>query len=284
MSDSGIRPGPPLPGRDDWDEHWDRFAEAASRNPAQRMRHSIVARLLLQGARGSAVRVLDLGSGQGDLALKLRGLLPGASLLGLELSESGVEISRKKVPGAEFLVADLFHPPGGLSAYAGWATDAVCSEVLEHVDSPVEFLRMARPYLADWARLIVTVPGGPMSAFDRHIGHRRHFTRESIRRVLEEAGFGVERIYLSGFPFFNLYRGLVIARGEKLATDIQTGQRGFSARLADAAMAVFRGLFRFNLMDSPLGWQVVAVGRKPASRVTPPPATAGPPAPESGRG
>ena len=47
-----------------------------------------------------------------------------------------------------------------MKSYAGWATDAVCSEVLEHVDSPVLFLQAARPWLADGSRLIVTVPGG----------------------------------------------------------------------------------------------------------------------------
>jgi hypothetical protein len=138
----------------------------------------------------------------------------------------------------------------------------VCSEVLEHVDSPEDFLKAARPFLAEGAGLVVTVPGGPMSAFDRHIGHRRHFTRDSISRCLAAAGFTVERVYLSGFPFFNLYRGVVIARGEKLADDVNAGQGGFSAWLAGAVMAVFRGLFRLNLRNSPFGWQVVAVARK----------------------
>ena len=146
--------------------------------------------------------------------------------------------------------------------FAGWATDAVCSEVLEHVDSPVDFLKASRRYLADEARLVVTVPGGPMSTFDRHIGHRQHFTRESISRVLNEAGFTVERTCLSGFPFFNLYRLVVIARGEKLATDVSAGHAGASGWLARMVMAVFRGLFRLNWMNSPFGWQVVAVARK----------------------
>ena len=248
--------------RDDWDQHWDRYAAAASRNPAQRMRHALIARLLRRESAGRKARILDIGSGQGDLLLKLRAAMPQAELAGFELSAKGVEISREKVPGAAFLAADLFRPPDDLKAYAGWATDAVCSEVLEHVDEPAVFLRAVRPYLAADARLIVTVPGGPMSAFDRHIGHRRHFTREEIARTLREAGFAVERVYLSGFPFFNLYRGMVISRGEKLALDVETGRSGFSARLAGAIMAVFRGLFRFNLMDSPLGWQVIAVANK----------------------
>jgi SAM-dependent methyltransferase len=192
-------------------------------------------------------------------------LMPTAHLLGFEMSSSGVEISREKVSGATFLVADLFRPPENLGAYTGWATHAVCSEVLEHVDSPVAFLQEARRYLADDARLIVTVPGGPMSAFDRHIGHRQHFTRSSISRCLEDAGFAVDRVYMAGFPFFNVYRCVVIARGESLVADVDAGHRGFSAWLAGVVMAVFRGVFRFNLMDSALGWQVVAVARKAGS-------------------
>lgn len=249
--------------RDDWDRHWDQFADAATLNPAQQMRYRLAVDLLrLVSASGAERRVLDIGSGQGDLAEKLQHALPGAELLGFEMSHSGVAISRKKVPAATFLVVDLFAPPPAAAQFAGWATDAVCSEVLEHVDSPEDFLRAARSYLADGARLIVTVPGGPMSAFDRHIGHRQHFSRQSISRVLAAAGFEVERVYLSGFPFFNFYRLVVIARGEKLATDVNSGHRGASGRLARAVMAVFRGLFRFNLMDSAFGWQVVAVARK----------------------
>jgi SAM-dependent methyltransferase len=250
-----------MPEHDNWDRHWDLYGGAASRNPAQRMRHSLVARLLRDGPRAAAARVLDLGSGQGDLLAKLSGNFPEAELLGFEMSANGVEQSRAKAHGARFLVVDLFRPPPEADTYERWATAAVCSEVLEHVDNPASFLRAARRYLADGAGLIVTVPGGPMSGFDRQIGHRRHFTRDSIRRTLEEAGLTVERVYLAGFPFFNLYRLVVIARGEKLGDDVGSGGHGISARLAEAAMAVFRGLFRFNLMDFPLGWQVVAVAR-----------------------
>ncbi len=247
---------------DDWDAHWDQFAATASQNPAQQMRHAIVTRLL-DGSRKTGAKIFDIGSGQGDLVLKLDPLWPDAQFLGAELSESGVEISRRKVPRATFLVADLFQPPGAMQEYLGWATHAVCSEVLEHVDDPAAFLRQAQPYLAPGAELIVTVPGGPMSAFDRVIGHRQHFTRDSIWKVLEDAGFETRRVCLAGFPFFNLYRLTVIARGEKLADDVRAGQASSGSKVAAIVMAIFRGLFRFNLLDSAFGWQVVAVARKP---------------------
>jgi SAM-dependent methyltransferase len=251
--------------RDDWDSHWQHYAAAAKRNPAQQMRHALITRLLGQGvgADGSGTRILDIGSGQGDLIVQLRRALPAAEFRGMELSASGVEISRNKVPSAHFVVADLFQPPAELAAWTGWATGAACSEVLEHVDDPAEFLRRARVYLGKGARLVVTVPGGPMSAFDRTIGHRQHFTRASLRHTIEAAGLVVDRVYLSGFPFFNLYRLLVILRGDQLAADLTGKPTSFSARLAAGAMSLFRGLFRWNLMDSPFGWQVVATARLP---------------------
>jgi SAM-dependent methyltransferase len=248
--------------RDDWDAHWNHYAESATENPAQRMRHEIIARLLCEDARKGTMQLLDLGSGQGDLVQKLQPLLPKARFVGAELSESGVAISKRKVPAATFLVADIFQPPAVLNEFTNWASHAVCSEVLEHVDDPVAFLKCARDYLAADARLIVTVPGGPMSAFDRSIGHRQHFDRRKIGSMLEEAGYAVERTYLSGFPFFNLYRLLIVARGSRLVQDAQAGSTGAPSGMARFAMKVFRVLFHANLLHSPFGWQVVATARK----------------------
>lgn len=207
--------------------------------------------------------MLDFGSGQGDLLERVAERWPGAELAGFELSESGVTISRRKVPQARLLAVDLFRPEAvpEVEAFVGWADQAVCSEVLEHVDDPAAFLRAAGRYLAPGARLVVTVPGGPMSAFDRHIGHRQHFDRRKIATMLREAGYEVERAERAGWPFFNVYRGVVILRGEQLAVDVEQGKPGLAARVADGVMATFRGLFRLNLNDAPGGWQIVAVGR-----------------------
>ena len=250
------------PDLDDWDAHWAQFADAASRNPAQIYRHATLLRLLAEPAGHSPVRLLDVGSGQGDFMVKAAHAWPAAALCGFEMSATGVEMTRRKLPGAQALVVDLFQPPPEAAPYRAWATHAVCSEVLEHVDDPAALLRAAHAYLADGARLIVTVPGGPMSAYDRHIGHRRHFTRASIARYLEEGGFQPEHVFMAGFPFFNLYRLTVIARGAKLAGDVRAGARAPASSLAERVMGGFRLLFRFNRLDSRFGWQVVAVARK----------------------
>lgn len=211
-------------------------------------------------------RAVDIGSGQGDLAAMLVRVYPDARVLGLELSAEGVAIAAAKVPAASFVQRNLLIESPVPTGLAGFGEVAVCSEVLEHVDDPVRVLRNARPYLAPGCRLVITVPGGPMSAFDRHIGHRRHHTPSSLRHVIDGAGFDTIAVFRSGFPFFNLYRMMVILRGRRLIEDVSQERDGsISAGVASLVMRVFRTLFRFNLTRSPWGWQIVGIARVPTS-------------------
>ena len=247
--------------RDNWDKHWDEYADTAKTNPAQRFRRHLVLELLGLGSAPS--RVLDIGCGQGDLIADLHLAHPNADLCGVDYSEWGIEIARRKVPSARFFTKDLVQdgkPPDGL---AGWATHAVCSEVLEHVDDPETLMRNAAAYLAPGCTVVVTVPGGPMSAFDHHIGHRRHFSPDDLGTVLTRAGLELEKATGAGFPQFNLYRLLVIRRGEKLVTDVSSTNTGLTSTAARAAMAAFRAFFALGTIQSRWGWQTVAVARMP---------------------
>lgn len=251
------------PDFDDWDAHWEDFADTARRNPAQEYRRRLCLQLL--GRHEAPLRLLDIGSGTGDFLEVAARHWPGAQLLGLEMSEIGVARAAAAVPAAEFRVCDLLEGPGRVGDRAGWATHAVCSEVLEHVDDPVRLLRNARSWLAPGCRLVVTVPGGPMSAYDRHIGHRRHFTPSDLSASLAAAGFNVTLAMRAGFPWFNVYRSVVILAGDRLIADAGAGKEASAVRRAtmEAAMAVFRPIFLLNLPRSPFGWQTVAVAREP---------------------
>jgi SAM-dependent methyltransferase len=258
-----VRPVSTKPRLDDWDRHWQDYAESAASNPAQAYRRSLVLRLLASSGNGVPARVLDIGSGTGDLAAEIRNAFPAAELLGMDVSAAAVEHAARKVPAATFLQRDLVGGSEPEPAHRGWATHAVCSEVLEHVEDPEALLVNARSYLAPGCTLVVTVPGGPMSAFDRHIGHRQHFTAQSLRALLGQAGFVVERAAGAGFPFFNLYRLIVLVRGERLVDDVA---RGAGPRPARLVMKIFGVLFRLNLTSSPWGWQVLATARVPGRR------------------
>ena len=248
--------------RDDWDRHWDDYAEAAEQNPAQRYRRKLVFDLL--GLDTEPARVLDIGSGQGDFAADVLERNPDTELLGIEVSPAGIEIAQRKAPSANFIVRDLTTPEPPPDDRRDWATHAVCSEVLEHVDDPRALIANAAPYMAPGCRLVVTVPGGPMSAFDHHIGHRRHFSATDLCNLLRDAGFEVEMSGGAGLPFFNLYRLVVILRGGKLVDDVTAGG-GSESRLANAVMAAFRALFKLNLPFMRGGWQTVALARRPST-------------------
>jgi trans-aconitate methyltransferase len=245
----------------DWDGHWTDYADSATQNPAQAMRRRVIRSEL--GMGDGRARVLDIGCGQGDLIAEMSLSYPQAELRGIDYSHHGLEFARRKALAATFTQRDLltsYKPPPD---QATWATHAICSEVLEHVDEPQTLLVNARAYLSDGCRLVVTVPGGPMSAFDRHIGHRQHFNIGTLRQLLIDSGFAVEKVTGVGFPLFNIYRLVVIGRGRRLVHDALGGSprqppASFTARLA---MAGFRLLLTVPQPDTRWGWQLVAVAR-----------------------
>jgi len=143
---------------------------------------------------------------------------------------------------------------------ADWAEVAVCSEVLEHVDDPARLLRTAIRCLAPGGLLVVTVPGGPRTAFDRFIGHRRHFRPAALRSVLQGAGVEVDHVSGTGFPFFNLYKLVVLLRGRALVRDASS--TADPSRAAAAAMRCFGVLLTPRLNSSRFGWQLAAQARR----------------------
>jgi SAM-dependent methyltransferase len=236
-------------------------------NPAQAYRRMLIFRALDLSAAKAPVRLLEIGSGQGDLSREIKERYPAVELVGLDLSYTGVEIARAKVPGGTFFQQDLTQSLGIPSRYLRWATHAVCSEVLEHVDDPLVALQNVRTCLVPGGRLVITVPAGPMSAFDRHIGHRGHFTPERLEHVIEKSGLSVDSLYGAGFPFFNLYRLTVIARGKRLIDDAG-GDRELP-KSARAAMQLFAWLFRLNKIETRRGWQLVATAVESAGAAQP---------------
>lgn len=266
------------PGRDDWDRHWAAYRAAAELNPANRFRRRLIFEALALDREALAlgrealalgpapIRLVDIGSGPGELLARVRAAYPHAQLLGIELSREGIAAAERNLPDARFIQRDLSQPGPLPAEFHGWATHAVCSEVLEHLDDPVAFLKNVAPVLGPGCRLVITVPGGPMSAFDRSIGHRRHFTAAALGEVLRDAGLTVEWTNGAGFPFFNLYRLAVIARGDALARDLE--QETGLPWTARAAMAGFDQLFRLSRTAGSHGWQIAACARTPGNSGT----------------
>jgi|SRR5579884_3196420 len=238
---------------DNWDRHWMDFAETPDYSPAVSYRRRLIKRLLGIEPDEDRNRLVELGCGSGQFAQEFCPDFPGVRFLGLDVSQAGVDQARRKVPAARFEVCDLLEPIADESLHGFQATDAICSEVLEHVDRPDRILANAAAVMAPGCRLLVTVPGGPMTAFDKHIGHRRHYRPSELADLLRTAGYDVEATMGVGFPFHNLYRFSLLVSGSSVVK-VASAPPSQAVR---AAYRVFDTLSHFNL--DRWGWQTVGI-------------------------
>ena len=253
---------------DDWESHWTAYAESNNANPAQAYRRALVWDALGLGAapraRCACSRSAAAPATSRATCCATCGRTPRSSAWTWRPPAVAIA-SARRCRARSFFQQDLDAWPIALPArYRGWATHVVCSEVLEHLDDPVAALRNVRPLLAPGCKVVITVPAGPMSAFDKHIGHRAHFSEARLRGALQSAGLEVADLRGAGFPFFNAYRLVVVARGESLIKDAASDGRPLLLA-ARAMIRVFSWLFRMNRHDGLRGWQLVAVALEPGT-------------------
>jgi SAM-dependent methyltransferase len=152
-------------------------------------------------------RLLELGPGPAHVAL----LRPRKDLVwvGLEGSLDCLPGMRQALSGGAIVNLEaLPRLPRGYDAI-------LAGDTLEHLNEPQQMLEMIRDALPPGGRLLLSVPNvanvyvrlnllcGRFPYADRGILDRTHrffFTRRSLRRMLEETGFVVERTAVSTIP------------------------------------------------------------------------------------
>ncbi len=241
--------------QDNWDQHWDDFSLASSLNPANDYRKNLILNQM-HAFKNSSFHLLDIGCGPGKLVSHLITHFPKAMITGIDMSEKGIELAKKTNPTVNFYAMNILTIKKIPDDLFNSVDVAICTEVLEHLDEPELFLKNAKKFLKNNGRMIITVPSGPRSAFDKHIGHRKHFTKNELKILIESAGFMVENVFKSGFPFFNLYKFLIILRGKRLISD---SKKTSLSHIEKTIAKIFQMLFKFNLSNSLWGWQLIAV-------------------------
>jgi SAM-dependent methyltransferase len=199
-------------------------------------------------------RVLEIGCGTGNFT----GLLAGraTSVTAVDLNPEYVEAARRRWSGDPRL---SFHC--GDATAADWEAEfdtIVLLDVLEHIEDDAGFLGALYRALRPGGTLILKVPSGEWlyGSLDRAIGHHRRYTKASLGRVLQSAGYlDPDCRYFNWLGILGWWlNGRVLGR-----TTPPAAQVGMIEKLVPLLQGIERAV------PLPLGLSLIAVSRRPGA-------------------
>jgi SAM-dependent methyltransferase len=128
-------------------------------------------------------RILDAGCGSGRNMVELSRF---GTVTGIELADASIELARQRNAG-EVVAGSVLEMP-----FADDSFDfAVSLDVIEHLEDDLSALRELRRTIAPGGSLLITVPAYQWlwSGHDVINHHHRRYTRRSLQRVAEQAGW-----------------------------------------------------------------------------------------------
>ena len=141
-------------------------------------------------------RVLEIGAGIGTLTGQF---IPREFYLASDINPSYLSYLRSYSIGKPYLRVRNIDAgtPIDFAGLEGKFDTALMINVLEHVPDERVALANIRSSLMPGGRVVILVPQHPAlyGTLDRALDHRERYTRESLQRGLEGAGFRVERIF-----------------------------------------------------------------------------------------
>jgi SAM-dependent methyltransferase len=148
-----------------------------------RGRRRVLERVIADLRLPARARILDAGCGSGRNMVELA---RHGSVTGVELSHTSVCLARARAAG-EVVEGSVLAMPFDADGF----DLAVCLDVIEHLEHDLGALRELRRVVAPGGSLLVTVPAYQWlwSGHDEINHHHRRYTRSSLQRIAEEAGW-----------------------------------------------------------------------------------------------
>ncbi len=148
-----------------------------------RGRRSVLERVIDDLRLPARARILDAGCGSGRNMVEFA---RHGTVTGIELSPTSVELARKREAG-EVVEGSALEMPFD----AGSFDLAASLDVIEHLQDDLQALRELRRVVVPGGSLLVTVPAYQWlwSGHDEINHHHRRYTRRSLQRVGEQAGW-----------------------------------------------------------------------------------------------
>jgi SAM-dependent methyltransferase len=157
------------------------------------------------------LRVLDVGAGNGAL----RSQLEATTRWRIDLCDTNPAVREHRIPGrgGEWVYDVASRDESRLASFDA----AILFDVIEHADDPVSLLGDAAAHVRSGGWIFLNVPALPTfhSGYDRAVGHRRRYTRQSLRTEVERAGLRVHDLRYWGFAMVPmLIARWAVQRGE----------------------------------------------------------------------
>jgi SAM-dependent methyltransferase len=161
--------------------------QAEDRHWWYRGRRTVIERVLCRLGLPAGARILDAGCGSGRNMIELA---RHGAVTGVELSPTSVALARARHSG-DVIEGSVLEMP-----FADASFDlAVSLDVIEHLEDDLAALQELRRTVAPGGALLVTVPAYQWlwSGHDVVNHHHRRYTRATLQRVAERAGWRQQR-------------------------------------------------------------------------------------------
>ncbi len=234
-----------------------------------RWRFDLITEIVASLRPGPSFRMLDAGCGTGQMLKCLERL---GDAIGIDTSPLAIHYAKAR--GVRHLVQ------GSINAmpFPSATFDCVLAlDVIEHVDDDLGILTQLHEVVKPGGYLIVTVPAFQMlwSEHDVINLHKRRYRASGLRRLIEEAGFAIERVTycntLLTLPVFVTRKAKNLLRAFKHYRNIEPDP--LESDLTDYPRAINTALYWLLKGESrlmrhvnfPFGVSILAVARRPST-------------------
>jgi 2-polyprenyl-3-methyl-5-hydroxy-6-metoxy-1,4-benzoquinol methylase len=198
--------------------------------------------------------ILDAGFGNGSLSLRLS--KGNYNIIGIDLSQEFIDYASEKIqsPKIKLKKGDITNLDFKNNTFDG----IVCSEVLEHIEEEEEAIKEFYRTLKEDGKLFISVPANPKlwDKSDEWAGHKRRYTKNQLKKLLEANGFKIIKIHYWGFPLTRLYHRKIYLKTLNNQKLKKTKLKKYSKYLSN----IFKIDNLFN--NLPLGIGLIVVAQK----------------------
>jgi len=227
-------------------------------------REVIQSLIKLQMPHSPTANVLEIGCGVGG---NVELLSKSGNYLGIDMHKAAIDYCSEKFPQFNFKCARIEDIP--LEFNSNKFDSIYILDVLEHLENEVEILKTVKSYLKESGKILVTVPAFEFlwSQHDNFVHHMRRYTKDSLRKILEESGYTVERLSYFNSLLFPL--ALIQRLGMRFLNKKLSSHLSMPPKIVNWLFKVIflqeAWIIRFTNM--PVGLSITAVVRKKTEEV-----------------